>query len=183
MLVKAQRMPADRRLRSGHERGGLWDAEVAESMLMLLLKRRREARARMQRQHPRLPTRQREQEPRLPQIIATGPERTVWIKSAQQDAGHVVYRDAEAPQRLLHVIPEEEDQDKNRNVPLTTTTYPPQQATTQPTMFQQSYIAKGLRRPAPLGYVGMPLPVAPSLPSRDQKVVRYLVRPCFPKVV
>lgn len=193
MLAKPQRLHVDRR-RSGARERRVWDAEVAESMLILFLLRRQEARVRQQQQEQQrhhqqqLIQQHQQQHPQLhlPDVIATGPGRTVWKRSPHQlHLTHIVYQDAEAPKRLLHVIPDDHDSDDH----CPKETLP--QESSQPTDSRQPDMTKGLRCPARLGYVGMPLPVAPSfVPSQRQQQgqkkkpqPQYLVRPRFPMVV
>ena len=86
----------------------------------------------------------------LPTVITTSAGK-VW---KQTRGDKLVYHDCSCPNQLLHVIPAD---------------------TTDNNDAQE---AKGLRRPAPLPYVGVRLPVAPSLPPGPKP--RYLVRPRFP---
>ena len=86
----------------------------------------------------------------LPEVITTGGR--VWKRS---EANRLVYEDASSPSRLLHVVPDDEDSESQAPPP-----------------------TKALRCPPALGYVGRPLPVAPSLPTIPQQ--RYLVRPRLP---
>jgi hypothetical protein len=170
MLVKPQRPHVDRRRRERRAR----DAEVAESMLILFLLRRQDARA--QHRHYEQLLQQKQQQLNLPDVIATGP--TVWKRTSDHvHHTHIVYQDAQAPERLLHVVPDDNSDSHCQSEAL------PQESSLT-TNSQQYDMTKVLRCPTPLGYVGMPLPVAPSLPSHQaQKKPQYLVRPRFPMVV
>ncbi|CAB9519961.1 expressed unknown protein [Seminavis robusta] len=171
MLVKAQqqqRPRVDRHRHRNSERRQRLDSEdsrMAESMLNLFREHRRRAQLRNQQV--------------LPDIIASGPGSTVWKRSPQRCHGCVVYQDTQAPHRLLHVIPDDDDADHNRDCAMTRTH---QSTASSHSNEGHSYRGKALRRPAPLGYVGIPLPVAPSLPASEQQRSRYLVRPRFPTV-
>ena len=185
MLVKPQRLHVDhhRYLRTELRQRLLWDnspedARDTESMLILFLERRRKARA--------LRRQREEKELNLPETIASGLGRRVWKRSSQQRHGHVVYQDAEAPDRLLHVIPDDDDDDDDDGANVNTNNANNQQkrdchAPPLPPTNGNMQQTEVLRCPAPLSYAGMPLPVAPSLPPQvERKRPRYLVRPRFP---
>lgn len=104
----------------------------------------------------------------LPLIIATGPGH-VWRRSA---ADKMIYQDTNSPNRLLHVIPDDDEGKAEEALSITAaaTDAAPAAAT------------RALRHPGPLPYVGRPMPVAPTLlpAPRPSQQSRYLVRPRFP---
>lgn len=99
----------------------------------------------------------------LPSVITTG-SGTVWKRSVTDE---LVYEKTDAPHQLLHVIPDNDDTS-------TTQSSPALQIAASASM-----PTRALRCPAPLPYIGRPLPVAPSLPPAP-KHKGYLVRPRFP---
>lgn len=176
----------------------MMDREDEANLMRWVLLRQRQHELQLQQQQQQLGSvsssfahqqRQRQlvaQQPQLPNVIVSQHNyaNQVWKKT---DSDPMIYQDSNVPHRLLHVIPNDEDDNSNDAVTI-------QQQQQQPAPQQQMQM-QPLRRPAPLTYVGIPLAGSPTFPvppfaasstsstTAHPPKPRFLVRPRFPNEV